>query len=196
MGTYGIDGYCRDLTRLIQEDTPDDQAVEIARERCERLLANGLELEDQFKVVVPGKYSRNLVYRDPRGLFVVIALLWRPETECFVHDHGAWGVMGTHESTIEVTNWDRKDDGSDPGLAHLEVREVIDSSKGSVQVVLPPEVDIHHMTNPTKQQTITIHTYGAEADACNVYDPKSGRIGTASLRYANRPGEIPGSPRP
>lgn len=193
--TYGIEGYCRDLTRLIDPTTPGDRCVEIARERCASLLKRGLDLGGEFRVVVPGQYSRNLVYRDPRGLFVVIALLWKPETASAVHDHASWGVMGTLEGTIEVTNFDRLDDGSTPGMADLRVREVLPSGEGNVEVVNPPAVDIHRMSNATRRQTVTLHTYGREVDACNVYDPETGRLGTVSLRYANRPGEIPGPGR-
>jgi len=196
MGSYGIEGYCRDLTRMIQPDTSSDRCIEVARERCEKLLSNGVELDDEFLTVVPGQYSRNLVYRDPRGLFVVMALLWKPEAMSVVHDHETWGVMGTSTGTIEVTNWNRLDEGEVPGMARLEKRDVVDSGEGQVQIVDPPTVDIHHMTNPTKAQTITIHTYGQETDACNVYDPESGRMGSISLRYANRPGEITGASRP
>ena len=193
--TYGIDGYCRDLTRLLQPDTPGDRAVEIVRDRCRTLLKKGLELKDEFRVVVPGQYSRNLVYRDPRGLFVVLALLWKPETKSAVHDHASWGVMGTFESTIEITNYDRVDDGATPGMADLKVREVVPSGAGNVEVVNPPTVDIHRMGNPTRHQTVTLHTYGREVGACNVYDPDTHRIGTVALRYANRPGEVPGVER-
>lgn len=192
---YGIEGYCRDLTRLIGPDTPAEKCVEIARERCASMLKRGLDLRDEFKVVVPGQYSRNLVHRDPRGLFVVIALLWKPETASAIHDHTTWGVMGTYESAIECTNYDRVDDGSTPGMAQVREREVIPSGEGNVEIVLPPKVDIHRMRNPTKRRTITIHTYGREVDACNVYDPATCRMGTVSLRYANRPGEIPGASR-
>ena len=75
---YGIEGYCRDLTRLIDETTPAARCVEVARERSETLLKLGLALADDFRVVVPGQYSRNLVYRDPRGLFVILAMIWKP----------------------------------------------------------------------------------------------------------------------
>jgi len=192
---YGIDGYCRDLTRLIDETTPGEKCVEIVRERCETLLRKGLDLKDEFRVVVPGQYSRNLVYRDPRGLFVVLALLWKPNTASAIHDHASWGVMGTYTSAMEVTNFDRVDDGSTPGTATLKTREVIPSVEGHVEVVIPPRIDIHRMANPTDRQTITLHTYGREVDACNVYDPETGRVGSVSLRYANRPGEIPGPAR-
>jgi predicted metal-dependent enzyme (double-stranded beta helix superfamily) len=189
---YGIEGYCRDLTRLIDADTPRDRCVEVARERCATLLKRGLDLPEEFRVVVPGQYSRNLVYRDPRGLFVVLALLWKPGTASAVHDHSSWGVMGTFEGTIEITNFDRVDDGTAAGRAELKVREVLPSGVGNVEVVNPPTVDIHRMTNPLDVPTVTLHTYGREVDACRVYDPESGRVGSMSLRYANRPGEIPG----
>ena len=96
---------------------------------------------------------------------------------------------------LEITNYDRVDDGKAPGVAELREREVLPCAEGKVEVVLPPKIDIHRMTNPTGRQTVTIHTYGREVDACNVYDLKSGRMGTLSLRYANRPGEIPGPER-
>ena len=193
--TYGIEGYCRDLTRLIDAETPAEKCVQVVRERCETLLRKGLDLKDEFRVVVPGQYSRNLVYRDPRGLFVVLALLWKPGTKSAIHDHASWGVMGTYASAIEVTNFDRVDAGTTQGFAELRTREVLPTSEGRVEVVIPPRVDIHRMANPTDRQTITIHTYGREVDACNVYDPDTGRMGTISLRYANKPGEIPGPGR-
>ena len=192
---YGIEGYCRDLTRLLDHDTPGEKCVEIVRERCTALLKRGLDLRDEFRVVVPGQYSRNLVHRDPRGLFVIIAMLWKPETSSAIHDHESWGVMGTYESAIEITNYDRVDDGRTPGTAELKEREVLAASEGKVEVVIPPKVDIHRMANPTKRPTITIHTYGREVGACNVYDQRTGKMGTVSLRYANRPGEIPGTDR-
>jgi hypothetical protein len=103
--------------------------------------------------------------------------------------------MGTFESAIEITNYDRVDDGKTPGVAELKEREVLPSPEGGVEVVIPPRVDIHRMANPTKRPTITIHTYGKESGACQVYDPKSGRLGTIPLRYSNRPGEVPGPAR-
>lgn len=193
--TYGIEGYCRDLTRLIDRDTPAEKCVSIVRERCQTLLRKGLDLKDDFRAVVPGQYSRNLVYRDPRGLFVILAMLWKPRGASAVHDHASWGVMGTFENAIEITNFDRVDDGKTPGFAELKTREVLGSALGNVEVVVPPRVDIHRMANPTDRTTITIHTYGREVDACNVYDAEKGRMGTVSLRYANRPGEIPGPER-
>lgn len=192
---YGIEGYCRDLTRLIDDATPPARCVEVARERTASLLKRGLTLTEEFRVVVPGQYSRNLVYRDPRGLFVVLAMLWKPKCASPIHDHASWAVMGTHESAIEVTNYDRVDDGGTPGTAELKEREVLAAPEGKVEVVLPPQVDIHRMANPTDRVTITLHTYGREVEACNVYDARSGRVGTVSLRYANRPGEIPGPER-
>ena len=193
--TYGIEGYCRDLTRLIDESTPAERCVEVARERTETLLRKGLALADEFQVVVPGQYSRNLVYRDPRGLFVVLAMIWKPKSASPVHDHASWAAMGTYTSAIEVTNYDRVDDGSTAGTAVLKEREVRGAAEGQVEIVLPPKVDIHRMANPTDRPTITIHTYGREVEACNVYDLRSGRLGTVSLRYANRPGEVPGPER-
>jgi len=189
---YGLEAYCSDLARLIGPDTPSAAAVAACRERMEAVLRNGLTLRDEFRVVVPGQYSRNLVHRDPRGLFVVIALLWKPETVSPIHDHASWGVMGTYESTIAITNYDRLDDGKDPAFAHLREREVLESGEGRVEVVDPPRIDVHRMANPTKRQTITIHTYGKETDSCFVYDLVTGKRGPIALRYANRPGEVPG----
>ncbi len=192
---YGIEGYCRDLTRLIDAATPAEKCVAVVTERCSTLLRKGLDLKDEIRAGAPGPYSRNLVYRDPRGLCVVLALLWKPRTASAVHDHASWGVMGTFANAIEITNFDRVDDGKQSGFAELKTREVLPSAEGNVAVVIPPKVDIHRMANPTDRQTITIHTYGREVDACNVYDPESGKMGTMSLRYANRPGEIPGPER-
>ena len=43
-GTYGIEGYCRDLTRLIDHDTPAEKCVDVVRVRCATVLKRGLDL--------------------------------------------------------------------------------------------------------------------------------------------------------
>lgn len=131
-------------------------------------------------------YGRNLLYRDAREGFVVIAMVWPPGTGSAPHDHGTWGTVAVLEGNVLVTNYDREDDASEPLHAHLRALRTIRARPGDVATVLPPHEDFHSVVNPSNDQfALTIHTYGREPSSSNVVDLRTGVVRASRLEYHN-----------
>jgi predicted metal-dependent enzyme (double-stranded beta helix superfamily) len=130
-------------------------------------------------------YSRNLIYHDPGDRFVVTALFWEPGHTTPIHDHGTWGAMCVYKSVLEVECFRRTDDRSRPGFARLEPCGTTREEQGSVSWVLPPDEEIHLVRNASSKTALSLHVYGRDITACNLYDLASGRVESVALAYDN-----------
>ena len=149
-----------------------------------RLIAKPLTLNADLRYIPPHAYGRNLVYRDPDHGFVVIAMVWPPNTIGSPHDHMTWGVVAVSEGSIRICNFQREDDGTNKEFAKLHEIVRIDGKPGDVGHVLPPHEDIHSISNlsPT-EPALSIHTYGRDIKRCRVFNAQTGKIDFADLDY-------------
>jgi predicted metal-dependent enzyme (double-stranded beta helix superfamily) len=60
-----------------------------------------------------------------------------------VHNHNSWGVICVIQGRDRHVLWERRDDGSEPTRAKLEVAETRELGAGDVLVFGPPPGDIH-----------------------------------------------------
>lgn len=163
------------------------------RTKLRRAEAAALEFAAQSPVIGPEDrkfpaqgYGRNLLHRDAREGFVVVAMVWPPGTGSAPHDHGTWGTVTVLEGLVLVTNYDREDDASEPKHAHLRALRTIRAQPGDVATVLPPHEDFHSVVNPSIEQfALTIHTYGREPRASSVVDLRTGCVRVSGLEYHN-----------
>lgn len=80
------------------------------------------------------------------------------------HDHGNWESMAIYRGRVKHTVYQRRDDGSLPGFADLEVIDDRVLEPGDSVVVAPP-ADIHGfmaLTDDTWGITVASGTYKAE----------------------------------
>lgn len=164
------------------------------------LMPAGLQQKGNFT-----SYGRNLLVRDTEHGFVVLAMVWPPGTGSPAHDHGVstWGVVSVVDGELEVTNYERRDDGSEHLHAELvpvltvtgnfhgfapkkkfsDVRNVFPAHKGSVGHVIQPWNDIHAIFNRSTTQSISIHTYAREPVEFHRYNLKTEHMESAHLSY-------------
>ena len=158
-------------------------------------FAKEVKLTEEQRFIPEGSYGRNLLYRDPDHDFVVIAMIWPPNTGGSPHDHATWGVVAVAEGAVRIDNYLREDDGSNPEVARLVKTSSFDASAGEFGNVLPPHEEIHAVSNPTDALAISIHTYGRDIRRCRIFDGDTGAIEHVSLGYHT--GDAPAEePRP
>lgn len=156
------------------------------REAARELVAQPVRIAPEDRRHPSTGYGRNLLYKDPDSGFVVIAMVWPAGQGGLPHDHGCWGVVAVAEGEVEVTNFEREDDGRDPRRAKLNPLATIRATPGAVAWVLPPHEDFHAVVNPSREHAaLTIHTYGREPREFTRVELASGTASIGNLVYDN-----------
>jgi predicted metal-dependent enzyme (double-stranded beta helix superfamily) len=89
------------------------------------------------------------LYRDPTHGFIQMGHFHRPGHGNAPHDHGpCWVLYGVYRGEIEITTYRRLDDGSVPGQAQLEVKDVVRVKPGMVRPYLPGEIHSTRAIDP------------------------------------------------
>jgi predicted metal-dependent enzyme (double-stranded beta helix superfamily) len=155
---YSLQDFIGDLDRITATEKSAAAIVRQAKPLLERLVRNPKALEERFKQRGPTAYGRYMLHRAPD--FNVTAIVWGPGDGARAHDHQTWGLVGVVENEIQETRFQRRDDGSKPGYAELEVVATLNNRAGMVSCLVPPNDDIHEMNNVTARTTVEIHVYG------------------------------------
>jgi predicted metal-dependent enzyme (double-stranded beta helix superfamily) len=92
--------------------------------------------------------QNGVVYRDADYLFQVNSGIQEPGSGGPPHDHGeCWAVYGVHSGAINMTRYERLDDGSDGDHAELKLVKHLRVEAGGYDVIAPWE--IHQVGNAT-----------------------------------------------
>jgi len=181
-----IAAYVECVRGIVREPLSDVVRLRRVREAALEMAARPVSLAPEDRRVRADAYGRNLLYRDAQTGFVVIAMVWPPRMGSAPHDHGTWGVVAVVEGAVEVTNFEREDDGSQPGFAVLRPVCTLHAERGAVATVLPPHEDFHGVYNASDSLTaISIHTYGREPVDFHRVKIATGEITLGRLEYDN-----------
>lgn len=122
-----------------------------------KLLTDDEFMSRQKDSVWPNEVA---VYRHPDRSYSLFMYIWDVGFEDIIHDHNAWGVIGTARGSIEEIKYRRLDDGSREGYAELEPLAAIKMNPGQVTSVLPLDRGIHQMRNVHRGISVTFNAYG------------------------------------
>lgn len=180
---YGLQDYVRDLERVLDRRPAMPVIVREAATAMKRLLGSDRWLDERCRQTCPDTYARHLLHRDRHNRFVVLALTWLPGQATPVHDHSCWGLMGLLENSLEEVHYERLDDGSRADRAELRQGRSGACAQGDVAWLLPPYEEIHRIGCVGSKPAISIHVYGRDLDAVNVFDPVTGRVSPMRIKY-------------
>lgn len=178
--------YFGDVRDIAAQPLSEATKLRLVRELATNLVREPLTLPRAFRCVPERGYGRNLLHLDREQQFVVIAMIWPPHSRSAAHDHGTWGVVAVTEGEVDVTNFEREDDGRDPSRARLRAACTLRAGPGAVATVLPPHEDFHSVYNPSDSRVaVTIHTYGREPFDFQRVELASGAVTLGRLAYDN-----------
>lgn len=179
-----LEAYIERVRGICDRCSSDAEIVDEVQVAARELVSAPLDLDPEFLRIPDEGYGRNLIHRDDKHGFVVIAMAWPPGIQGAPHDHGTWGVVAVADGEVVLENYERLDDGSDPENVTLRARDRVEGSVGDVGFVLPPEVDFHTVGNRCDQKrSLTIHTYGLDIKECNLVCPETGKLKRAYPSY-------------
>lgn len=140
------------------------------------LLRGEVVLSDFLDNPPSSGYDRHLLYEDAETGFVVLALVWSKRAATPIHDHDTWGVAGVLSGCLTIHDYQLVDDRKKPGYAELESLGEMTARHGDSTELVPPDGEIHSVTNTGDEIAVSIHTYGKNIDGYNIYDLESGSI--------------------
>lgn len=182
-----LEQYLRSLAEIAEARRSPKATVRAVEQAKGELLKRGLPLEDRVRATNGDKHGRHLLHLDPHSGFVVIVMTWPAGGDSLPHDHGTWGTVGVLEGALQVTTYDRMDDGCDPMRAELVPTCSLRAEQGAIASVLPPHDEYHRIENPTKELALSMHTYGKEIASCHAYDLESGLAQLVEPEYTSLP---------
>ncbi|MEX0804748.1 MAG: cysteine dioxygenase family protein [Candidatus Binatia bacterium] len=183
---YSLENLIQDLDRITRDDDAAAAIVAAAKPLLAKFVRQPDCLEAKFKKRGDAAYGRYMLHRAPR--FNITAIVWGPGDNAKAHNHETWGLVGVVDNEIQETRFRRRDDGSQPNYADLEVAAVLKNSAGMVSCLVPPDDEIHEMNNVTPRNTVEIHVYGKDlADMPRLrFDVQTKTVKTfASPKYDN-----------
>ena len=114
----------------------------------------------------PGRY---LCYKDQDHGFVVMLMAWGPGDETPIHDHGTWGVEAILTNELLVTSYSESEIDPQPLTSRI-------LKAGQVMYNIPPDRDVHRVSNPCDTMTISMHLYGKEMSNNRQFIPGKGYV--------------------
>ena len=144
---------------LAENDDPTACAKYVA-DQLSHLIQNADWLEAPHRTGCNEEPCANLVYVDPKGLFSVVSFVWQQGQQTCIHDHVCWCVVGVLEGVEEETAYLLKRNES--RQTWLEPQSTHMLKPGHVCQLVPPDADIHQVSNGGSETAISIHVYGTD----------------------------------
>jgi predicted metal-dependent enzyme (double-stranded beta helix superfamily) len=140
---YTVDSFISEAKALIAEKGVTDESLQSIALGMKRLV----ERTDLFQIGQhrgPGANAAEAytLYQDSE-LDGPMLLLVKFDKTTAVHNHGSWGVLCSYQGREQYTQWDRLDDGVDPGKARLKVVSEREMRHGDTVYWLDVPNDIH-----------------------------------------------------
>ena len=157
---YTLQDFIADLDRITGAESSQKKIVAAAKPLLAKLVQQRDCIEEKYKKRGATAYGRYMLHRAP--LFNISSVVWGPGDNAKAHNHDTWGMVGVIENEIQETRFRRKDDGTNPEQAELEVSAVLKNKAGMVSCLVSPNDDIHEMNNVSDRDTVEIHVYGKD----------------------------------
>lgn len=170
---YNFSDFTAELEEIVSKSSSHQEIIHHSSNSMRKLLSNHQLINDSH---ISGIYDGSVeptIYKSENNNFIVQLFTWDSGCQTPVHDHDTWGIMGLYENALRIAEYAFLPIDNSTELK--EIQTYI-AEKGDVCYIVPPDEDIHHISNHTDQRSISIHVYGKQIDEYNIYDLENNQI--------------------
>lgn len=121
---------------------------------------------------VDGRVENLLFYEDPDYGFIISGLVHGPYNRTPIHDHAhLWTLFGVLDGHQTIERYERRDDGSRPGYAEVQLTRRFGVGPGDVDVV-PPYLIHAEINGPERTVAIIVRSQRPGSFPQGRYDPE------------------------
>lgn len=123
-------------------------------------------------------HNEVLLYLDSARRFSLRMYIHTPGDYTAVHDHSAWGVLGSAVGRLHVVKYRRRDDGARSDRATLGTSGERFLHPGETDVTLPLDEGIHQTGNAGAATLVVINVYGTPLRRLHInrFNPETGAV--------------------
>ena len=159
---YDLEAFTADMDRAVAAHDVDAPSAIDQAKGCLARLIEDMSWLDPRHAADKGGMTQYLLHRHPEGRYTVVSVVFGPGYATPVHDHSTWGVVGVWRGEEREERFKRTDDGTREGYAQLRSAGVVVNTPGAITRLIPPDEEIHRITNVTSVPVCSIHVYGAD----------------------------------
>lgn len=166
----------------------NDHQVDALGDALGTLCAAGSFTPDFFLPARSDRYARNLIWREPRGAFIVVGMTWAVGQGSPLHDHaGLWGAEIVVDGEMHQTPFELRARGHD-GRYQFQRGTHCVSGRGTLGLIVPPK-EYHNFGNAGDRVAHSLHVYCGDLTSAQTFSEDADGWWTArqvGLRYDAR----------
>jgi predicted metal-dependent enzyme (double-stranded beta helix superfamily) len=156
-----------DIIEPIERAVKDDRVTGLASVLAELNSTGSFEDGGFFSPPLGDHYARRLLWRDPAGHFLIVAMTWAPGQATPLHDHdGLWGAEIVVSGVMHETSY-RKLEQNDRQTRFVHEGDTLLGER-SVGILVPP-LEYHAYRNAGRSVSHTVHVYAGLLENCTAF---------------------------
>jgi predicted metal-dependent enzyme (double-stranded beta helix superfamily) len=157
--TYTLEQYVQDLRTITAQESDPEKITERVAPLAKKFAQAPDWLRPEHRQCDAEQgFGVHLLHEEPNHDLAVFVLSWLPDRGTTPHNHKTWAVVVGMEGQEQEVNFDRLDDGGQPGFADLRRAGAQVMTAGDVARCYPEH--IHSVWNVGKDISMSLHTYG------------------------------------
>jgi predicted metal-dependent enzyme (double-stranded beta helix superfamily) len=149
--------FVEDFRNIVARDAGTEALLPDLRLATERLILDPTWIGEAFRRPVPGTTATWAVYRSQDPDLCIFTMVVPPMGMTKVHNHLTSGWVGLVQGAQVERKFLRRDDGSRPGYARLELVSEAPIRLGELTPLEHPHHDIHQVLTASAEASVSLH---------------------------------------
>jgi predicted metal-dependent enzyme (double-stranded beta helix superfamily) len=178
--------FVEDVHNIIARERGSAALLDALRAPTERVIDDPSWMTDEFRRAIDGVASW-AVYRSQEPDLCIFTMVVPPGAATRVHNHLTDGWVGLVQGGQIEREFRRVDDGSQPGVARLELTSEAPIRVGELTALAYPDHDIHQIFTTSAEASISLHVLCNDLGTVRrqTFDAEAGTVEDFVSGYSN-----------